>query len=155
MMTTPKMGRGALWILPVVLVPAALLAALPWLKRVSYPMAILVTAAAVIFAMSYANYLTFRAQRGLDEVQKAGAVFAAQWGPAAGQVAFGLLLVLPPFKDFATAVVSAFVNKFVGHPMTVDGTAVVLSLALGFVVLVALEAIGRVAVHAMWWTAKR
>ncbi|HEY2356257.1 MAG TPA: hypothetical protein VGH86_02310, partial [Phenylobacterium sp.] len=127
MATATNMGRGALWILPLVAVPVAFFVAIPWLKSISHPVAILVTAGAVIFAMSYASYLSFRAQRGLDEVQKAGAAFAAQWGAPAGQVAFGLLLVLPPFKDFATAVVS----KFAVHPAaSVDGTVVVLSLAL-------------------------
>src|SRR5579862_5563982 len=149
-MTTTQ--RGALWILPLVVVPIAFFAAIPWLKSIGKPMAILVAAAAVIFAMSYANDLSFRAQRRLDEVQKAGAAFAAQWGAPAGQVAFGLLLVLPPFKDFATATVS----KFAVHPgANVDGAVVVLSLALGFCALVVLQAIGTTVVHAIWWTAKR
>ncbi len=152
MATAPKAGRSVLWVLPLVLVPAAFVAAIPWLKTISPPMAISVTAAVVIFAMSYANYISFRAMRRLDEVQKAGAAFAAQWGVPAGQVAFGLLLVLPPFIDFTTAVT----GKVAVHPgMTVDRTAVVVSLALGFVVLVLLESIGRVVVHAIWWNVKR
>jgi len=106
----------------------------------------------VVFVMTYANYLSFRAQRRLDEVQKAGAAFAAQWGAPAGQVAFGLLLVLPPFKDFATAVV----GRFAGHPgMPADGTVVVLSLALGFCAIVLLQGVGTAVVHAIWWTARR
>ncbi|SRR5258708_5845638 len=113
-------------------------------------MAILVTVAVAIFGMSYANYLSFRAQRRLDEVQKAGAAFAAQWGAPAGQAAFGLLLVLPPFTDFATAVVSKFVADL---GMTVDGTVV--SLAFGFLGVVLLQTIGTVVVHAIWRTVKR
>lgn len=152
MTTAPKKGRGALWILPVVLVPVAFFAAIPWLKTISQPMAILVTAAVVIFVMSYANYLSFRALRRLDEVQKAGAAFAAQWGAPAGQAVFALLLVLPPFRDFATAVV----GKFPIHPgMAVDGTVVVLSLALGLCSVVLLQGIGTVVVHSIWWTVKR
>jgi hypothetical protein len=116
---------------------------------------ILITAAAVTFAMSYANYVSFRAMSRLDEVQKAGAAFAQQWGAPAGQAAFALLLVLPPFRDLASAAVSAFVGRFAGHPVPVDGTAVLLSMAFGFVVLVVLEAIGRVVVHTVWWNAKR
>ena len=152
MTTALRTGRLALWILPLVAVPVAFFAAIPWLKTISHPMAILVTAALVIFAMSYANYLSFCSQRRLDEVQKAGAAFAAQWGAATGQVAFGLLLVLPPFKDFATAVVS----RFAAHSgATVDGTVVVLSLALGFCAVVLLQGVGTAAVHAIWWTARR
>ena len=152
MSAAPKMGRGALWFSPVVLVPAAFLAAIPWLKTIGQPAALLITAAVVVFVMTYANYLSFRAQRRLDEVQKAGAAFAAQWGAPAGQVAFGLLLVLPPFKDFAAAAVGRFAN----HPgMTADGTVVVLSLALGFCAIVLLQGVGTAVVHAIWWTARR
>jgi hypothetical protein len=152
MTTASKMGRGALWFLPIVLVPAALFAAIPWLKTIGHPMVILVTAAVVIFVMSYTNYLSFRSQRRLDEVQRAGVAFAAQWGPPAGQAAFGLLLVLPPFKDFMTAVV----DKVAVDPgMTVDGTVVVVSLALGFCGVVLLQAIGTVVVQAIWWKVKQ
>ena len=153
MTATPKtVGVSLLRFLPIVVVPVAFLAALPWLKTISHPMALLVAAAVVIFAMSYANYLSFRCQRRLDEVQKAGAAFAAQWGAPVGQAAFALLLVLPPFKDFATAIVS----KFPVHPgMTVDGTVVLISLALGFCGVVLLQAIGTAIVHTIWWTVKR
>jgi hypothetical protein len=152
MATAREMGRGALWILPVVLVVGAFFAALPWLKTISQPVAILVTATVVIFAMSYMNYISFRAMRRLDEVQKAGAAFAAQWGAPAGQVAFGLLLVLPPFIDVTTAVAHNFA---VHSGMPGDRTVVVVSLALGLVVLVFLESIGRVVVHAIWWKVRQ
>ena len=146
------MLRVAFWILPIAVIPAAFFAASPWLKTVSQPMMVLITAAAVLFGMCYINYLSFRAMRRLDEVQKAGAAFAAQWGPVAGQVVFGLLLVLPPFTDFATS----FVSRLPLQPgATVEGTLVVLSLSLGFVVLLALEAIGRVVVHTIWWKVMR
>ncbi|HEX3366555.1 hypothetical protein [Phenylobacterium sp.] len=152
MAKAPKLVRGALWILPLALVPVAFVAAIPWLRTISHPMAILVAAALVIFGMSYANYLSFRAQRGLDEVQKAGGAFAGQWGAPAGQAAFGLLLVLPPFRDFAVAVVS----KFPVRPgMTVDGSVVVVSLAFGLCGIVLLQAIGTVVVHTIWWRVKR
>ena len=152
MTTAPKMVRRALWILPLALVPVAFFAAIPWLKTIGHPMVILITAAVVIVLMSYANYLSFRAMRRLDEVQKAGAAFAAQWGAPAGQAAFGLLLVLPPFRDFVTAVVS----KFPVHPgVTVDGTVVAVSLALGFMGIVLLQSIGTLVAHTIWWTVKR
>lgn len=151
-MTASNGGRGALWILPAVLVLVAFFAALPWLKTIGRPMALLVTAAVVIFVMGYARYLSFRAQRAMDEVQRAGGAFAAEWGVPAGQAAFGLLLVLPPFKDFATAIVSKFA---VDPGTTVDGTIVVFSLALGFVGVVFLQIIGTVIVQAIWWRVKQ
>jgi hypothetical protein len=155
MPTASNFGQCALRISPLVLGPVALVAAIPWLMKISYPIAILVAAAVVVALMSYANYLQFRVMRRLDEVQKAGAAFAQQWGAPAGQAAFGLLLVLPPFAGYATTAVSALAGRFEGHPTTVDPTVVVLSMGLGFVVLVFLEAIGRVVVHRLWWAARR
>jgi hypothetical protein len=140
--------------LPALLVPVVFLAAV-WIARPPVILVTIATAVMVIGMMGYANYVSFRAMRRLDEVQRAGAAFAGQWGAPAGQAAFAALLVLPPFKDLATAAVRAFVSKFVVHPVTVDGTVVVLSMAFGFMVLVLLESIGRVVVHALWWTAKR
>lgn len=152
MAAMPRMARHALWISPLLLLPVAFFAAVPWLETISRPMAILIAAAVVIFVMSYANYLSYRALRRLDEVQKAGAAFAAQWGAPAGQAAFVLLLMLPPFKDVATAVVS----KLADHPgMTVDATVVVFSLTVGFCGLVLLQGIGTIVVRALWWTVKR
>jgi len=154
MAAAPKRWRHLLWVLPLVLVPAALIAGVT-LGRPPMIVATFAAAAAVIFMMTYAHYLQYRVMRRLDEVQKAGASFAQQWGPPAGQAVFALLLVLPPFKDAATAAVGAFVRSPAAHPVTVDGTVVLLSLTLGFVVLVLLESIGRVVVHTIWWSAKR
>ena len=56
MTATPKMGRVALELLPVVLVPVAFLAASPWLKTtIGGPMVSLIGAAVAIFVMGYAN----------------------------------------------------------------------------------------------------
>lgn len=155
MTAEPKMGRmvqAVLWVLPLVVLAVAFFAAIPWLKTISQPIAILITAAVVIFGMSYGNYLGFRALRGLDEVEKAGAAFGAQWGAPLGQAAFCLLLVLPPFQNFMTAVVS----QVVADPgRTVDVTVVVSTLALGFFAGIVLQSIAMVAVQAIWWTVKR
>lgn len=151
MTSAPKMGRGVLWVLPLVLVPAAFAASLPWLTTISKTAALLITAAATIFVMGYAHYLGFRSQRGLDEVQRAGAAFAAQWGAPAGQAAFALLLLLPPFKDLATTLVGR-----VADPATsAAGTLVLVAMALAFCTVVLLQAIGTVVAHAFWWTIKR
>ena len=152
MPTARKMTWGALWILPLLLAPAAFLAAVPWLKTISQSSAIGLTVALVIFVLSYSNYLAYRHQRGLDEVQKAGGAFAAQWGAPAGQAAFALLLVLPPFQDVATTIVSRFAAD---SGATVKGTVVVFALALGFIAVVMLQTIGTVIVHTLWWTDKR
>jgi hypothetical protein len=151
MTATSKMGWCLFRALPFVLVPVAFIAALPWLNRISYPLTLLVAAAAVIFLMGYVNYLPYRALRRQDEVQRAGAAFAAQWGAPLGQAMFALLMVLPPFKDFALALV----GKFLHPEAAVDGRVVVLSLTLGFCGVVLLQCIGTALVNTLWWTLKR
>lgn len=144
--------RAALEFLPLVLVPVAFLAISPWLKMIGGPMVSLVSAAAAIFVMGYANFYAFRRQRGLDEVQKASAGVAAQWGMPVGQAAFVLLLMLPPFIDFTTAVVT----KFAGDPGTiVDRSVVVFAMTLGFCGVVLLQGIGMLVVNVIWWKSKQ
>jgi len=140
------------WILPAFLVPLALFALLPWLAATfGGPVVSLIVAATAIFELSYANYLSVRWQRTLDEVQVAGGRFAAQWGMPIGQAAFVLLLMLPPTRDGATALVS----RLAGHPgMVVDPGVVVLSMTLGFCGVVMLQAIAMVVLNAIWQTSK-
>jgi hypothetical protein len=155
MTPAPRTGRNLLRIVPVLLLPIIFLVAV-FTFRPPVILVTIATAVMVVFMMAYANYVAFRAMRRLDEVQAAGAAFAARWGGVAGQTVFVFLLVLPPFKDFATAVIGAFVARFVIHPnFTVDGTVVVLSLAFGFTVLVVLQSLGAIAAHTLWWTTKR
>jgi len=150
-MKTPKTGRVCLLrILPLVLVPVAFLAALPWLKMVSGPMVSLIGAAAAIFVMSYGTYLFFRWRRSQDEVQKASGEFGALWGAQAGTIAFVLLLMLPPFIDFATALVRNWSGD--------SGAArqvVILAMTTGCCAVVLLQAIGTMVVTSIWWMARR
>lgn len=153
MTATPKTGRVALGLLPVVLVPVAFLAASPWLKTTTGgPMVSLIGAAVAIFVMGYANYFAFRLQRGQDEVQKASAGFAAQWAMPAGQAAFVLLLMLPPFGDLATALV----RDWAGEPgAAVDRKVIVFAMMFGFGLVVLLQTIGLFIVTSIWWMDKR
>jgi hypothetical protein len=138
--------------LPLVVVPAAFVAALPWLKAIGRPAALLVAATVGAFVMSYASYIAFRALRRLDEVQKAGMEFAAQWGAPVGQAVFVALLIMPPFADLA----SAMVGRIAAHPgMVVDRAVVVVAMGLGFIGTVLLQGVGSIVVQAMWWAGKR
>src|SRR5688572_14143393 len=135
----PKLGRLALGLLPFVLLIVALAAAKTWLKTmIGGPMFNVVVAAVTILGMSYGNYLVFRFHRGLDEVHRASADFAAWWSMPAGQAAFVLLLFLPPFRDFMTSLVIEFGGP--GPGTTVDRSVVVFAMALGFMGVVMLQA---------------
>jgi hypothetical protein len=149
-----KMGRLALGLLPFALLVVALAAAKPWLKTtIGGPMFDLVVAAVTILAMGYTNYLFFRVHRGLDEVHKASAEFAARWSMPAGQAAFVLLLFLPPFRDFMTSLVIEFGGP--GPGMTVDRSVVVFAMALGFMGVVMLQAIATMVFNVIWWKSKQ
>jgi hypothetical protein len=96
--------------------------------------------------------VSIRCQRGVDEVRKASARFAGQWGAVAGQIAFVLLMLLPPFQRLMTAVVV----ELAGDPgTTVDRTVVAFSALLGFMAVVLLQTIGAFVVGVIWWMAKR
>jgi hypothetical protein len=137
-----------------VLLVVAVIAAKPWLKpTIGRPMFSLVVAAVTILGMGYANYLSFRIHRGLDEVHKASAEFAARWSMPAGQAAFALLLFLPPFKDFMTSLVIEFGGP--GPGMTVDRSVVVFAMALGFMGVVMLQGISTIVFNAIWWRSKQ
>ena len=150
----PKMGRLALGLLPFVLLVVALAAAKPWLKTmIGGPMFDLVVGAVTILAMGYTNYLFFRFHRGLDEVHKASAEFAARWSMPAGQAAFVLLLFLPPFRDFMTSLVIEFGGP--GPGTTVDRSVVVFAMALGFMGVVMLQAVATLVFNVIWWKSKQ
>jgi hypothetical protein len=152
--TDAKIGRLALGFLAVVLLVVAVIAAKPWLKpTIGRPMFSLVVAVVTILGMGYANYLSFRIHRGLDEVHKASAEFAARWSMPAGQAAFALLLFLPPFEDFMTSLVIEFGGP--GPGMTVDRSVVVFAMALGFMGVVMLQGISTIVFNAIWWRSKQ
>jgi hypothetical protein len=149
-----RMGRLALGLLAFALLVAALAAAKTWLKAtIGGPMFNVVVATVTVLAMGYVNYLSFRLHRGLDEVHKAGAEFAARWSMPAGQATFVLLLFLPPVKDFMTSVVVEFGGP--GPGMTVDRSVVVFAMALGFLGVVTLQAIATMVINMIWWKSKQ
>jgi hypothetical protein len=137
----------------IVLVLFALIAAMPGLEMTRGGAVFTVIAAVVtISAMGLVNYSAFRLYREQDEVQQASIGFAAKWGVPAGQAAFVLLLLLPPFKDFMTVVVRELAGD---RGMTVDQSAVVVAMALGFCGVVLLQFIGTLVVRAVWWRSKQ
>lgn len=151
MTATSSLGRCTLLVLPIIIVPIAFLATGPWLKTAAGPVVTLVVGgAAALFVVAYANYLAFLARRRQDEVQRASTGFAAQWGVAAGQAAFVLLLVVPPFLDFATDTVRDWAND-----PGANRQAIALAMTFGFCVLVLLQGIGSLVMRAIWWRSQR
>jgi hypothetical protein len=150
----PRLGLALGFILVIVLLAFALAAAKPWLKATIGDIAFdLVAVAGGILAMGYASYLASRFHGGLDEVQRAGAEFAARWSLPAGQAAFLLLVLLPPVKDLMTSLVIEYGDP--GPGMTVDRSVVKFAMVLGFVGVVLLQTIAMVVFNAIWWKSKQ
>lgn len=142
-----------MWFAPIPIVMAGFFASLPWLKAWDGGVVRSVTVALALFVMAWAIFVSTRVERGLDEVQQAGGRFGVRYGTTAGSFAFALLLMLPPFRDFATA----FVIEF-GHPgpgLTVGRSVVVFAMALGFMGVCVLQMIGVIVMSAIWWKMKQ
>lgn len=149
-----RMKRLALGLLVFVVLIVALAAAKTWLKTtIGGSIFTLLVAAVTFLAMGYANYLSYRFHRELDEVHKASAEFAARWSIPAGQATFVMLLFLPPFKDFMTSLVIEFGGP--GPGLTVDRSVVVFAMALGFMGVVMAQAIATMVLNMIWWKSKQ
>jgi hypothetical protein len=153
-MTSPSRARRLLvGAVPIMVVPLVLIAAAPWLKSIDRRLLLVASVSASLFVMGYAVYYSVLWQRALDEVQLAGQTFATRWGTTAGTMTFALLLMLPPFGDFATAFVIELGKP--GPGLTVDRSVVTFAMTLGFMGVVLLQAIGSLVMNAIWWKTKQ
>jgi hypothetical protein len=100
-------------------------------------------AACAIFVMGYSVFLAARVNRRLDEVQIAGQRFAQTKGMTIGTFAFVLVMIFPPSMN---ALVDLANTAGAGSP----DKAVKVGIAIGFMLLVFLQAAGMVAVS-IWW----
>lgn len=138
-----KFGWNALWISPVVIVPVAFFAFMPWLKQQSDAIALGIAAVAAIFVMGYSLFLAARVNRHLDEVEIAGQRFAQAKGLTIGSVAAVLVMLIPPLM-----------NALVDLANTIGGgspdKAVKLGITIGFMLVVLLQTLGVVGAS-IWW----
>jgi hypothetical protein len=146
-----RQARSVLFTLLLsVLVVAALAAAAPWL-RASFgaPIMYVVCVTVVIAMLGYLAFFEFRQSRELDEVLRASQQFAMRWGASAGQFAFIVLMFVPPFQQFATAIVNRLASN---APTSADHGAIILvAMFLGFALLMVLQALGTLVFGIIWW----
>jgi hypothetical protein len=133
---------------PLFLVPLVLVLTAPWLKSIDRTLLTFASMVTAIFVMGYATYLSILWHRGLDEVQKAGSLFGAEWGVLGGTIAFALLLNLPPFRYFT----SVLLWDWAGYPDAEAGRRIViLAMAFAFCGVVVLQTLGRLVANIFWW----
>lgn len=145
-MTTNALAKifwYALWIAPIVIVPVAFFASLPWLKQQHDAISLGISAAAAIFVMGYALFLAARVNRRLDEVEIAGQRFAQTKGMTIGMVAAVLVMMFPPAMN---ALVNLANTIGAGSP----DKAIKLGIVIGFILVISLQTLSIVAV-AIWW----
>jgi len=102
LMTSPDRFRSLILLFLVVIMVApvaAILLAIPWLKRQPDELALLLTGVAAALTVLASIALAVLNDRKLDEWQRTNARFASQWGWTVGAGLFALLLVLPPVHD--------------------------------------------------------
>ncbi|HWA01103.1 MAG TPA: hypothetical protein VG841_12390 [Caulobacterales bacterium] len=129
---------------------AAFAAAAPWLRAtIGVPMAGAVGVAFVILLIGYSEYFQVSQYRQLDEVQKTSQTFAVRWGASAGQVAFLILMFLPPAQDLATTVVSSFAAH--GPAGSELRTSILVAMFLSFAALLVLQALATMVFGVIWW----
>jgi hypothetical protein len=138
-----EIGRWALWFSPIVIVPVAFFASVPWLKQQNDAISMGIAAACAIFVMGYSVFLAARFNRRLDEVQIAGQRFAQTKGMTIGTFAVVLVMIFPPSMN---ALVDLANTVGAGSP----DKAVKLGIAIGFMLVVFLQAVGMAAVS-IWW----
>jgi hypothetical protein len=138
-----KIGRWALELSPLVIVPAALVAAQPWLNQQNDAISKGSAVAASIFVMGYSLFLAARVNRRLDEVEIAGQRFAQTKGMTYGCFIAVLVMMFPPSMN---ALVDLANSIGAGSP----DKAVKLAISIGFMLVVLSQLLAMLAV-ATWW----
>lgn len=141
--TPATISQWALWLSPLVIVPGAIFASLPWLKQQDDAVSLGISASAALFVLGYSHYLAARVNRGLDEVEVAGQRFASTKGMTIGTVMAVLVIIFPPMMN---ALVNLANTLSTGSP----DTAVKLGITIGFMLVVIAQVLGT-AVGAIWW----
>lgn len=153
MPTRSPAPRARLWtVVPLLALAVGFIFAAPWLKATLGATTLALTAALLaVVVMGYANFLAYRYEAGLDEVQRAGASFANKWGTSAGQFAFVVLMILPPVRDAAISTVTGLVGGATG-----DNSATAIALIFfGFCGVVLLQTLGTIVFSAIWFRSKQ
>jgi len=142
--------RGVLFmVVGLALLMGVFIAAAPWLKpALGAPVMVAISVALTIAVLGVSEFFAHRFNRGLDEVQMASQRFAVRWGGHAGQLVFILLLILPPFQDFATNLIRGFVGE---ADMNDHDRVVTLAMVFGFGGLVLLQTFATFVFSIIWW----
>jgi hypothetical protein len=140
--TPRKPGRTALWFVPIVAVPAAVLVSLPWLRQQEQGVVFAVVGVAAAFVLLYSFVLAARMNRRLDEVEIAGQRFAQTQGMTIGWTVAVLATLFPPSMDALVGLA----QSFSGSPEN----AVRLGIVLGLMLVVVLQTLVMFAA-AIWW----
>lgn len=143
MATKKKIGRHALWFLPLLIVPVAGYFALPLWEN-DY-----VVALCGIFVMGYSIFLATHLNRRYDEVQIASQRFAMAKGLTIGTFVGMVVMVFPPSMNALADLV---------HTVAVARDApeddVRLGIFFGYLMLVILQFVGIVAASIWWWSGR-
>jgi hypothetical protein len=131
-----------------IVIVAACVFALLWLKQQDAAVARALAPAVAILLMGYALFITYRQQRRLDEVQIASQGFAHTHGWLGATFATVLLLMLPPVTNWLIDLVNLSSN---GAPDVFDRGAVRRAFIYGACLMVVMQTLGSLVAAAIWW----
>jgi hypothetical protein len=97
--------------------------------------------------MAYAGFISYMAQRRLDEVQVASQGFASRHGWTKGALVAVLLLMFPPFTNWVVDLVNMLSTV---SPTLSDRRAVQLAFTFGACFLMVMQLLGYIVSTAIW-----
>lgn len=142
-----KIARGLLWIAPIPIAVAIFFGSMRWMRGMDDTIVLVVSGAFAIFVMGWAAMLAKRVQRGMDEVQVAGQVFASTRGAVIGWGVVPLLILLPPVHN---GLINLANTLSTGSADTSDRGAVLLGVVFGFMLLTVMQTLGTFVAQAIW-----
>lgn len=152
-MTFSNLSRpllGALALAPGVIVVAAMLTAIPWLKTLPDSIAMTIAITASVFVMGWSLFIAFIAQKSQDEVQRHSERIGMQYGFVGASIFVAILLFIPAFHDFVNDAATSLAVSLKGSA----DKAPLLAYVGGIVTLALTQSVGAVIACRFWWRAK-
>jgi len=128
-----------------VVLPAAFLLSLPWLRTQPDGLVYLFAGLAALGTVGASLLLAVIKDREIDEFHREGERFSIQWGWLSGSASFAILMAVPVVQDLVIAAAAAISG--IAAP---DKKLVLLTFMAGFVAVLFMQTICTIAFSLLW-----